>query len=233
MDCHEIFSQLTLFCVIPIKPENEKKKYLTKVEKSAFALPQNLKDILVGLILGDIQIEKRVNNANACLRFGQGTIHKDYLYHLYDLFQNFCPSGPKISNNLPHKITGKVYSRIRFHTYSLPCFNALLTLFYPDGVVKIVPMNIAEVLTPLSLAYWLCDDGTFHKTDQAVTLCTNGFTKAEVEHLAKSLNDKWQLKYTLSYNKGHQIRIAKKSLPILQTLLKDVMPPMMLHKIGL
>ena len=106
-------------------------------------------------------------------------------------------------------------------------------LFYPLGK-KEVPLNIAELLTPLSLAFWICDDGDFHKINHSVRLNTQGFTLAEVELLAKTLNDKWNLKCTLNKDKGKfVIRIPKSSLPILQSLLKDIMPPMMLHKIGL
>jgi hypothetical protein len=55
---------------------------------------------------------------------------------------------------------GMVYSAIYLRTYALPCFNELLLTFYPLGN-KIVPLNIAELLTPLGLAYWICDDGSF------------------------------------------------------------------------
>ena len=66
---------------------------------------------------------------------------------------------PKITNRLPDKRTGKIYSRISFNTYSLPCFNEFYNLFYSEGK-KVVPVNILELLSPLSVAYWLCDDGS-------------------------------------------------------------------------
>ena len=40
----------------------------------------------------------------------------------------------------------------------LPCFNYLWELFYKDRV-KIVPMNIGELLTLIGLAYWIMVDG--------------------------------------------------------------------------
>jgi len=60
--------------------------------------------------------------------------------------------APKIDNRLPDKRTGNVYTRVRFNTYSLPCFQELYNLFYPSGK-KIVPLNIGELLTPMGLAY--------------------------------------------------------------------------------
>jgi len=209
-----------------------KKFYLTKAQRLQFVLPETLKSILVGLMLGDLNGEKQKIGSNIRLRFEQGTVHEDYLLHLYDLFKSFCPQAPKAYTRLPDKRTGKIYSRILFYTYSLPCFTEIFCLFYPD-VKKIVPSNIGELLTPLSLAYWICDDGTFPK-DRGVVLCTNSFSKDEVNLLVSALTDKFNLKCTVNKNRGNYvIRISSKSLPDLQNLLKNIMPPMMFYKIGL
>src|SRR5439155_3813529 len=120
------------------------------------------------------------------------------------------------------------------HTYALPCFLELYNLFYHGGV-KVVPLNIGDLLTPLGLAYWLCDDGSWNKQCGYVVLCTESFTSAEVTLLANTLNDKWDLKCYINKtnNGGGRIIIPANSVPILQALLKDIMPPMMLYKIGL
>lgn len=97
--------------------------------------------------------------------FRQSIVHQDYLLNLYELFKEFCSLGPKIVSPMPHKKTGKVYPAAWFKTMSLPCFNELYDLIYLDGK-KIVPLNIAELLTVYSLSYWLCDDGSFVKQDQ-------------------------------------------------------------------
>jgi len=78
------------------------------------------------------------------------------------------------------------------------------------------------------------DDGCFDKISRGIVLNTQGFTLEEVNLLAKTLDDKWSLKYAVYKNKnGFVIRIPNKSLPILQALLAPVMPPIMMHKIGL
>jgi hypothetical protein len=92
------------------------------VEKEAFLLPEELKQILVGLLLGDLYIYKQKLGTNPCLMYIQGLIHKEYLFHLYSLFGSYCRMAPVISNLSPDKRTGKVYSTIHFNTYSLPCF---------------------------------------------------------------------------------------------------------------
>lgn len=221
-----IFSELFNLSLVPVKP-----KRLTEAGKKAFLLSVELKQIIVGLLLGDLNAQKQ--NLNARLRFGQGVLHKEYIMHLYELFKNFISMVPKIQNSSLDKRTGKVYRSLHFNTLSLPCFNELYELFYPLGE-KIVPANIGDLLTPLGLAYWLCDDGSFCKTNRVIYISTNGFSHAEVNLLINVLNSKWNLNCTINkHNPGFIIRIPKKSVPLVQDLLKDIMPKMMMHKIGL
>lgn len=140
----EIFSGLFNLSLVPIKSR------LTKSEKEAFLLPVELKKIIVGLLLGDLNSQKQ--NLNARLQFGQGFVHKEYIMHLYELFINFTTRPPVIANSSPDKRTGKVYRSLHFKTLSLPCFNELYELFYINGK-KVVPLNIGELLTPLGLCY--------------------------------------------------------------------------------
>jgi len=216
-----------IFAVVPLAPGEDKPKRLTKLEREGYSLPADLRDILVGLLLGDLFGQKAGHCVNVRFTFAQGLVHLEYLLYLYGLFSNYCSNEPKI-----YKVGG-VNKAIRFFTYALPCFNELYEIFYPDGK-KIVPLNIGELLTALSLAYWISDDGSFNKLYRAVILCTNGFSKEEVNLLINVLNSKWNLDCTINKSgNGFVIRIPSSSLPILQALLKDIMPPMMLYKIGL
>ena len=101
--------------------------------------------------------------------------------------------------------------------------------------MRVVPLNIGELLTPLSLAYWIADDGSRNKVTRYVVLCTHSFTLAEVNLLADALTSKFNLKCYVNKHTsgGFIIIIPSYSVPHLQGLLKDIMPPMMLHKIGL
>ena len=55
---------ILLFSLVPVKP---KRLILTKAERSQFSLSQDLKDILVGSILGDLYINKPGLNARRTL----------------------------------------------------------------------------------------------------------------------------------------------------------------------
>lgn len=210
-----------------------KKNYLTRAERLQFSLTAELKDILVGLILGDLFMQKRSNSTTSvrCC-FGQGLVHKEYLLHLYELFKSYGSQAPLIYHVLD-KRTGKEHGKIRFSSFALPCFNELYELFYPKGR-KIVPANIGDLLTPLGLCYWIADDGGFDKKGRTLTLATNSFLLSEVKLLADVLTNKFGLKCAVHKQyRGYVIRISSKSLRDLQNMLKDILPSMMLYKIGL
>jgi hypothetical protein len=138
-------NQLLVSSLPLIKPRR-----LTKKEQEAFSLPSDLKEIFVGLILGDLTGRFRYGKARFI--FKQGLVHEAYLLHLYEIFKDYCPSAPVIAKSLPHFKTGKIYSSILFATYTLPCFNELYNLFYISGK-KAIPSTIEDLLTPLSLSY--------------------------------------------------------------------------------
>jgi len=223
-----MFSGLLLSSLLPIKPRS-----LTKLEREAFSLPEELKQILVGLMLGDLNAQKQTINSNVRLRFEQGLVHEQYLMHLYELFKSYCLAAPKTANRLPDKRTGKVYARITFTTCTLPCFNEIYNLFYLEGK-KIIPSNINELLTASSLAYWLADDGTFAKGKDVVILSTDSFSESDVDLLLAVLQNKFGLKCRKDKSiNGFRIIIVKSSLGKFRELVQSHLPSSMLYKIGL
>jgi hypothetical protein len=129
-----------------------KKPKLTQIERDAKQLTPFLKDIIVGLLLGDSSMGKRTLNSDPRCRFKQGLVHKPYLDHLYGLFQDYCGTEPNILDEKADTRTNKVYSSVSFNTLSFPCFNDYYNLFYLNGK-KVVPPNIGDLLTPAGLAF--------------------------------------------------------------------------------
>ena len=146
----ELFNETSINLLLLSSLPLIKPRRLTKKEQEAFSLPSDLKEIFAGLLLGDLLGRFRYGKARFV--FKQGLVHEDYLRHLYEIFKDYCPSAPKITNSLPHYKTGKIYSSILFSTFTLPCFNELYNLFYISGK-KVIPSIIGELLTPLALAY--------------------------------------------------------------------------------
>lgn len=195
--------------------------------------PHNLDviSVLVGSLLGDGQAE-RLQTGGVKFRFRQQAKHKEYLFYLYEFFnkRGYC------TNNLPvlYKQTYgiKVYEAYRFNTYTFSSWMWLYKLFYTNSKIKVIPNNIAEFLTPLALAIWIMDDGTWK--NPGVRIATNCFTKEEVELLKLTLETKFNLKSSLHKNKGkYQLYIKQESIPLLRELVLSHFVPSMLYKLGL
>ena len=77
------------------------RKRLTKAERLEYKLDNYLKQVLVGNLLGDVYMRRFSNKSNSRIIFRQGSINKEYLLHLYDLFKDFVVTPPvwtKIEN---------------------------------------------------------------------------------------------------------------------------------------
>ena len=100
-------------------------------------------------ILGGDLFIYRKNNENAYLRFEQSIIHKEYLEHLFDKFKYLCTASASIKTAARKAFdTSSLY----FTTRQLTSITELHKLFYVEGR-KIIPFNIASLLTEKSLTY--------------------------------------------------------------------------------
>lgn len=193
--------------------------------KAHLKVPSELDEIIIGSMLGDLSAEKPSEKANTRLQFKQSIKNREYIEHLFTLFQGYCGSKPlEMSkfDNRPNKM--KVYSAIKFQTFSLPCFNKYKDLFYVDGV-KAIPHNLEDLLTARGLAYWIMDDG--YKSGKGFYICTESYTITDHDLLVKILKNKFNLES--SYHKttnGNRIFIFSSSR---DHLLKLVYPYLLPH----
>ena len=98
---------------------------LSAAERKLILMPDDIKDVLIGILLGDAHIVKRSSTSNARLMYAQTAIaHKAYFEYVYSFFHSFCAKDyitqTKVSRD---KRTNKIYSSISFTTMQLPCFN--------------------------------------------------------------------------------------------------------------
>lgn len=128
-------------------------------EKANLELPLELREVIIGTMLGDLSAEKRNINSNTRLQFKQSMINEAYILHLYSLFKDFCGTGPKILSRFDSRPTkNKEYASIKFQTLSLPIFNEFREIFYVfdqnhKKEIKKIPLNLEDLLTERSLAY--------------------------------------------------------------------------------
>ena len=166
-------------------------------------LSKQQKEVLVGTILGDGHLEQ--NGKGVRLRVDHGMSQKDYVLWKYKVFQNFVPSKPRIISEY-HKKEQKHYERLHFSTYSNGVFQEWRDLFYRNKI-KIVPQNIKELLvSPVSLAVWMMDDGYKRNDCNALRLNTDLFSYDEQELLTNCLQENFGIEATI-HKKGKTFNI--------------------------
>lgn len=145
----------------------------------------------------------------------------------------YCSSDQIKLNNYLDKRTDKTYYNCSFKTKALPTFTKLHKIWYKDNT-KIIPANIKELLTPISLAHWIMQDGSFQKASGGVYLCTDSYTILEVKLLATSLSEKFNIKTSIHISQGRgRIYIWKTSMEPLRKIVRPHFHDSMLYRIGL
>ena len=75
----------------------KQKREYRKSSKYDLILTNELEEIIIGLLLGDLYAEKNKEKSNTRLQFKQSIKNKEYIDHLYLLFEKYCSTAPKIN----------------------------------------------------------------------------------------------------------------------------------------
>ena len=213
-------------------------------EKLAFILPNfkpgsrigphnhDVISVLVGSLLGDGHAE-RLRSGGVRFRFRQPVKHREYIFWLHEFFnkRGYC------TNNLPvlfeQKYGDKIYQAYRFGTYGFASLKWLYNLFYTHSKIKIVPKNIADLLTPLALAVWAMSAGKF--IHGKVKLYTEFCKGKDIEKLINALNDSFGLVCSMDKCKKNLyiVIIPKEYVKIFQAIVLPYVIPTLKYKIGL
>lgn len=134
------------------------KKRAASVRKPLI-LTEQQEQIMFGGLLGDMHIEFR--GLNSRLKFRHGEKQQEYAIWKYEQLKNLVPSEPKIAID-KKKVDGIIvtYKVIWFNSYTNSTFNKYRNIWYNSLGEKIMPPNIQDYLTPLSLFILLYDDGS-------------------------------------------------------------------------
>lgn len=202
-------------------------------------MTKSLKDMLVGVILGDAYI-KRTGLDKAFISFEQSSKKIEYLNYLHNtVLQEGLPLIDEnikeyLRNDLRHDTVNK---SLYFRSQSLEELRPLADLFLNDSGKKIIPKDIVDYLTPRSLAFWIMDDDQQVKRG-GVTLCTDSFSSEEVSTLREALFKNFNLETSIHMKKGkneaqyERIYIKKDTFEEFKPVLIEYMHESMLYKIN-
>lgn len=203
------------------------------------SIDRKLKLILIGLLLGDANIQifrKTEPITKARLRILHSVKQVDYLKHKFDLFRTYIRQKDILFSQ--EKAKGHTYHKCYFHTETLKQFAFFYNLFYKKHfktgkVYKVVPRFIHRYLEPITLAYWYMDNGSlkWKNRSKAVRICTDSFSKSEVEYLVLLLNKKYDLK-ARTFKARSRLRISiPNSKGEFNKLIESYILPSMRYKI--
>lgn len=192
--------------------------------------------VIIGNMLGDGWAENRVNNTRFHIHMGSPNV--EYLMWLHKFFseRGYCSSlKPKLKRNINKG--NVVYFSYKFRTWTYSSLNWIYHAFYANSVddsgkiIKVIPANIEELLTPLGLAIWIMDDGG--KNSCGMTLSTYCFSMKDIILLQKAFYTKFDIETSVQLRKaGHILYIPKGQLPKLSRIVKNLMVPSMHYKLN-
>lgn len=190
--------------------------------------------VIIGLLLGDGYASNR-SGEGVRISIKQSSVHKEYLFFLYHFFlvRGYCSNLEPRKYSRTIKGIDKVYSGYEFNTYTFRSFVWIYDLFYNKGK-KVVPLNLEQYFTPLTLAILISDDGGY--TNAGVRIATNSFSLIEVKYLATILNNKFNLDTTIQkigLKDKYSLYIKKNSMDKLRSLILSHIHFSMYYKLGI
>lgn len=201
--------------------------------------PQEM-SLFVGLLLGDGHCcLKAGKDTNPFIMIEQSVIHRDYIFWLFEIMKDWLPAGADFPRQVQHKDkrTGKIYHSYAFNTVHHPAFFKLYHAFYKDGKKCLNDLSlIKEYLNAFALAIWIMDDGTLTGKCKRNVLCTNNFTKDEVNILRNMLQEcfgfkTWICKRTTVDEVNYEIAFDRSSSIAMSKLIKDLILPSFQYKL--
>lgn len=149
--------------------------------KKGLKLTQEQREALLGILLGDGHLETKNGGRTYRLIIEQTRHNEPYIQHLYELFQPWVLTPPK----LKERNTGFHFF---FRTISHPAFRFYGKLFYSNGK-KVIPKHLHKYFSDRALAYWYMDDGARKGKDRSgKRIHTEGFEESHVRQLCEALN---------------------------------------------
>jgi len=194
-----------------------------------FCISQFQKEVIDGCLLGDGRLECRSKQGSARLRTHHGWKQKELVFWKYKILKNlvFCPPRKIICWRNPKN--DENYHSWYFHTRTFSEFKDLYKRFYSNGR-KILPKDIPNLLTPITLAVWVMDDGCYDKG--TVILNTQNFSLRENKILQKIFKRKFNLILKINKDRdGWRLRLNRHDFPRLRDLINSYIIPSMRYKI--
>ena len=178
-------------------------------------LSLNTKELLVVLLLGDGHVG--ISGNKSFITLEQYIKHESYVVYIHNILTaaGVILHPLKYYSRLDNR-HGSINKSLYFKSHNMENLNLLSKMFICNST-KVVPFNIKDWLTPISLAHCICGDGQLVNRG-GITICTDNYTLKQVNLLINALEYKFNADCSIHNKKGrscnvyHRIYIKKTSL---------------------
>ena len=157
--------------------------------------------LIIGSLLGNSYLEKNEKGVRIVFIKCSGNI--EYLMQFYNYFNSigYCKSKKPVLNKVISK-NNKLLYYYKVESYYLTQLDWLYEMFYKQNI-KIIPSNLKEYLTPLSITTWYLDntDKLFISNNQSFYL-----NNENLDYLSQILKDKYNI--NISYRLESKGKVA-------------------------
>lgn len=188
------------------------------------SLSDQCRAMILGSLLGDGSLKIHTGYKNARFSFRHSLHQKQYFDWKVSMLKEISTEHCTWEQH----DEGFSNEKLRYQSAALESLTALYRLTHDQGQFRI-RRHWLNMLTPLSLAVWWCDDGSLIGNTRKGVICTDGFPQEEVELLARYLQVVWKI-HTHVGAAGAQGRRASyyrvwiRSTEELQKFLRIILP---------
>jgi|TARA_Y100000034_G_scaffold135589_1_gene208147 hypothetical protein len=230
-NCGKLITNSATRCKYCSNEYNKNLEIFKRDCKNKVVLDGNLKQVIIGTVLGDGCIRNTTKRGNAYLTVTHCAKQKEYLLWKYQILKKVIGIN---------KRTTKEGEYLTIDTKSNKIFNYYHKLFYQNGR-KIVTKEILNMLEPLGLAVWYMDDGSYNYIGKNAILYSCAFSYEE-NNLIKDRISQFKINPTVSLmkvkykgevKKYHKLVFNMKETRKFISLIKPFILKSMYYKLGL
>lgn len=195
---------------------------MNEYEKHNIKISKNTENLIIGMILSDARLQRMG-------KFSRMTIEqkdKDFVNHIWEILNK-----ERLVSALPTKrIKNNEFISYIFNTITQPYLNDQYNIWYQQEEcsknkigyknIKIVPRQyLIDKLNMDVLIYMIAGDGYYEKANEFIGICTDSFSKEEIEFQINIIEKNINIKCSLMKHKNrYRIRINK--LETIKLLIK-------------
>lgn len=198
----------------------------TSIVRHMVGIPLNLRSMICGLLISDawLAINK---SGNTRFAFKQSISNSLFVLFVFNRLNHFCSDYPSITKT---NLKNNNFKGICLITRFYPCLTEIYNMFYVNKV-KVVPLNLYEIIDYEFLAFWIMGDGS--KAGNAIYLQTQSFTVKECVFIISVFIHKFDLICNIHVQRNQPvIYISAKSMKKIRVKLLPYFIPSMYYKLN-